>query len=509
MTLINDENAPIHGRKFSYHRSSLMSSASRNSRGSSSSRLASKVFGDLVEIDDVETNSLSYSPSPLADRKNFMNRIDRSIEKPMPKAFSFDNIDKVSKPRVKKDTKQPSNTKKKVKALPKNKVRMKKQDILPKPPPKAQKMKETLKAVTTANDSVNQALNLVRKAKKEAQKEIRKETSKLREERRMEKEEAASFHAEAEKTRREVLELRSQITKQFSRAKANDSRYQQQKRLGEITGEIEFKSQIFRDHKKTIKEEEDLRRRRSIAVRDKIRREKKAAQVKFRLTKIEEEHESYELKWAGEKDAEEYKKQMAEERRRSFAFRHEEGKRQREEEEQRNAEDQYAEHESYELKWAGEKDAEEYKKQMAEERRRSFAFRHEEGKRQREEEEQRNAEDQYAEHESYELKWAGEKDAEEYKKDMAEERRRSFAFRHEEGKRKRDVQAQLDSEEHQQEHESYELKWAGEKDAEEYKKGMSEERRRSFALRHEEGKRKRDVQAQLDSEDQYARARKL
>ena len=87
------------------------------------------------------------------------------------------------------------------------------------------------------------------------------------------------------------------------------------------------------------------------------------------------EHESYELKWAGERDADDYEKQMAQERRESLAFRNAEGRRIRDVEQTMKADDWTSEHESYELKWAGERDADDYKKQMAAERRDSLAFR--------------------------------------------------------------------------------------------------------------------------------------
>jgi len=173
---------------------------------------------------------------------------------------------------------------------------------------------------------------------------------------------------------------------------------------------------------------------------------------------------------------------------------------------QLDSEEHQQEHESYELKWAGEKDAEEYKKDMAEERRRSLAFRHEEGKRQREEEEQRNAEDQYAEHESYELKWAGEKDAEEYKKQMAALRRESFAQRNVEGKMQRDVMNELLALAKEEETESYILQWAGENDVKVYLKEEAYKRRQSTAFRNKEAKRRNDIDNEMHSQEVIERA---
>ena len=44
---------------------------------------------------------------------------------------------------------------------------------------------------------------------------------------------------------------------------------------------------------------------------------------------------------------------------------------------------------------------------------------------------------------------------------MAEERRKSFQLRHEDGKLQRDVEENLKSKQNNKEHESKELKWAG------------------------------------------------
>ena len=50
-------------------------------------------------------------------------------------------------------------------------------------------------------------------------------------------------------------------------------------------------------------------------------------------------------------------------------------------------------------------------------------------------------------------------------------------FRNAEGKCQRDFQAEVNADECQRVHESYELKWADERDADEYKKKVAKERR--------------------------------
>ena len=60
---------------------------------------------------------------------------------------------------------------------------------------------------------------------------------------------------------------------------------------------------------------------------------------------------------------------------------------------------------------------------------REFFFRNVEGARQRLETEENDANDLFDKHDRYELKWEGERDIEEYKKNCEEQRRESFVFR--------------------------------------------------------------------------------
>ena len=75
-------------------------------------------------------------------------------------------------------------------------------------------------------------------------------------------------------------------------------------------------------------------------------------------------------------------------------------------------------------------------------------------------------------HESYELKWAGESNSDEYRKKVTKEQRYSFAIRNAEGKCLCDIQAEINADECHRAHESYELKCAGDRDADEHRKQM-------------------------------------
>jgi len=73
-------------------------------------------------------------------------------------------------------------------------------------------------------------------------------------------------------------------------------------------------------------------------------------------------------------------------------------------------------------------------------------------------------------HESFELKLAGEKDAEVYKKQMEKGRRKNFAFRKNETMWKDKLLKKMKSDELQETRESFELKWVGERYIEEYER---------------------------------------
>ena len=67
--------------------------------------------------------------------------------------------------------------------------------------------------------------------------------------------------------------------------------------------------------------------------------------------------------------------------------------------------------------------------------------------------------------------------ADEYRKKIAEDRRDSLYFRNAEGKCQGDFQAEVNADECHRVHGSYELKWAGERDADEYRKKFAKKRR--------------------------------
>ena len=67
--------------------------------------------------------------------------------------------------------------------------------------------------------------------------------------------------------------------------------------------------------------------------------------------------------------------------------------------------------------------------------------------------------------------------ADEYRKNIAEDWRDSLSFRNAEGKCQCDFQAEVNADGCHKVHESYELKWAGKRDADEYRKKVANEQR--------------------------------
>merc|ERR1711957_177458 len=85
-----------------------------------------------------------------------------------------------------------------------------------------------------------------------------------------------------------------------------------------------------------------------------------------------------------------------------------------------------------------------------------------------------------------ELKWAGERDADNCKKHVDEERRNSLNFRNKEAARHAEVMRELLALAQEKESESFMLKWEGERDAQIYQKDCAEKDRQHLRLKGKE-----------------------
>jgi hypothetical protein len=405
--------------------------------------------------------------------------------------------------------------------------------------------------INNATVSVNESLNAARIARKINFEHRSRQISQVRNQWKEEKQEANTYHEESEKMRHDVLYLQRQLASNCTQARVKIDTNEKQKRLDAITQETEFKSQVFREHQKTLREERERKRRESTAARAKLRENHREGHEKLHMIRVEEDHALYEeryeavkassqfrdesaktrrqsfqfrngdarrirelynrmmdeesqreqesirLKLAAARDAEAYQKKLEEERRQSFAGRNMQGKKQRDTLRELSELEFEKEHKSFELKWAGEIDANTYKDQMERERRESLAKRNQRAKEQRDLLEKLRQEAVASEQSSIEMKLQGERDADSYRRKMEEEIRNDFAARNVLAKQQRELQAQTESEQLQAEHASYELKWAGAKDAEAYKRKLEQERRKSLANRNEERAKHAKVMEEL------------
>jgi hypothetical protein len=158
-------------------------------------------------------------------------------------------------------------------------------------------------------------------------------------------------------------------------------------------------------------------------------------------------------------------------------------------------------HKSFELSRAAAKDVDNYKKNVEKSLRESIRVSNRDAKngRLREEEKAYNA--MIAEHASYELKWAGERDVEAYRKKIQEERRKSLAGRNQESGRHAKVMEELRGIAREKEAESYMLKFAGERDAKAHLAKVAEDRRHSLQLRGKEVRKVRRYEEEEHAKD--------
>ena len=555
---------------------------------------ARRVFGDAI-VDDMQMEtSLTYSPSPArSTNPNLSTTRDgngdsfsseklstatseksgSSVLQPrQPRSGPFDKVicepteDTAAKENNNASndstlTSEPSMSHAEQQKAEANDVRMRLQRLRSaraRSPLRHDLVKRTQAAINKASGSVNNSINAARKAKEASLRQRSHQTAKSKQEWLEEKQAVEAFNRDAESNRLEMLALQRTLSSKVGKTKAKRHIHRKIERIESIDQESQFKSAIYRDHKKKLREEEEARRRQSLEARAKIRKNHRIGAERLQLNRIEEdhvvfqerhesslalrafsnknaesrrksfsfrlgdarrirklhekmeadrlakEHESYELKWKGERDADETKRRMEQERRESLIGRGQ--AHQQYLQTQRDQKEQAArsEHESFELKWKGEKDTEEYKRALQQQRRESFALRNKEAVRRKQEWDDLVSRQKAQEHASYELKWAGEKDAEAYKQQLSKEEQQDFALRNKEGALQRKAEEEQRALELQREHESLELKWAGERDADAYKQKLEEERRMSLHGRNLHARRLREKTIQEESERREA-----
>jgi hypothetical protein len=346
-------------------------------------------------------------------------------------------------------------------------------------------------------ESVNQSLNAIRKAKKEVVRDKSKAAKNVRFQWEQENTEAKTLQQKVEENRRQIRTIQRQLSSAHFKDKARKDEAHKMERFAKLEQEYKFNSEVFRDHQLTLKEQRDRERRMSTDVRAKIRQNKREGEEMMKMKKIEEDQAIFDVKADLHRARMEAARANAEERRKSFQFRAGDARRIRGMRACWREKELNEMHKGFELNRAAARDIDDYKKQLAEEERKDIRTDNVIAKNARKREEDLANEAMNAEHASYELKWAGERDAEAYKMRMQEERRKSLAGRNKESVRHAKVMEELRCIAREKEAESYILKWAGEKDAEAYLKKLEEERRKSLQLRGQEARKARQYEEEV------------
>ena len=212
-----------------------------------------------------------------------------------------------------------------------------------------------------------------------------------------------------------------------------------------------------------------------MATRREVRENNKEGEEKLKQMRDDEEKRLLEERREGVLAAKEFKRKQAEDRRKSMAGRNQAWSRIKQVEEHIDAQSKQASHESYELKWAGEKDAEAYKRKLKEDRRRSMEGRNASESRARMWAEEARQVELKSEAESFELTRLAHNDVSNYKNQMAKEEQMDYQKRNEDGF---DFKKRLEEQRCDnliKEAESFELTRQAHGDVSNYKKQMAKE----------------------------------
>jgi len=354
---------------------------------------------------------------------------------------------------------------------------------------------------TRLGQSTNPSLNAARKAKEANLKHVSNRTKQVRFQWQTQKAEAKNFNQQLEESRRQIMAITRTVSSAHFQQQAKLSDEKKQSKFSKLEQDYKFNSDTYREQQQKLKEERDRARKMSIDTRAKLRQNHREGEEKMKRQREREEATIHEIRYDLHKSRNENAKAYAGDRRKSYQFRVGDARRIRNLRANWREDEASKQHESYELSRGAAKDVENYKKKMAEERRDSHRFRNLEARQQRGKLQILKEEATAAEHESFLLKMDGERDADAYRKKMAEERRQSFAGRNAESRRHAEAMQELRSLAQEKEAESFLLKMEGERDAEKYLLKMDRERRESLQFRGQEARRVR----QYEEEEHFKR----
>lgn len=354
------------------------------------------------------------------------------------------------------------------------------------------------KNIALAN-SVNQGLIASRRAKEDSHRQKEREVAQIRQEWQEDVQNAKYFNNEAQKYRQETNNIHRQLSSHVSKQKANQHQQIKLSTLQKIEENTNFCSLVYREHQDKLREEKERRRRISSDKKMKQRENHQRGIESMKMIKRMEENVILEERYAYSVATRTFAQDNSNRRRKSFAFRNGDAKRIRDVFAAMETKRQHDDYKRYELKRASEKDVEEYKRSLEEQRRQSFAGRNEYASNQRKVFREETAKQNKLEHQSFELKWDGERDAKLSIKQENERRRLSFALRNEIGRAVRIKEMECEAKERQREHLSYELKQEADRDVDNYKRLQEFARRKSFEKRGEDSRRQNQILKQKES----------
>jgi hypothetical protein len=483
---------------------------------------ARRVFGDAV-ADDVVNCSLTYSPSPLRletieessnslttisdnekstsciEERVSIDSIDTSYNSVSAKENSFDTINNHRK--ANQVHQKPSDNC--IRSIAqRNRRSPMRPDLVKKTQDAINKATESIRCMQQqkigVGNSINENIAAARQAKLTLIRQRAKQTTKEKNEWKENVKTVRFLLDETDKSKAEMLDLHRTISSNYCKHRAARSNKEKIIRLQRIDQESHFHSKVYREHRNKLKEEKDRARRASNAAKAKLRENHEIGKQNLIMKRVQEEKAIHEERYAASLAFNNVRKENAQARRKSFAFRSEHAKRILDIYKEMEKSRQEEENRSYELERAAAKDVEAYKKLLETEKRQSLAKRNQEYHDWKIRFQEESIMMQKREQAGFELNQAANRDVDEYKKSLEEERRKSLASRNQYARMQRNREEQLEKINRQKEQLSFELKRESEKDVEAYKAKLVEEQIQSAKKR---GVKHREIREKISDQE--------
>ena len=257
--------------------------------------------------------------------------------------------------------------------------------------------------------------------------------------------------------------------------------------MNEIVKEGEFRRSRERNGKNAVKEAEARRKRMSMLTRRDVRENNQEGEMKLKQMQKVEKQRLHDEAAAASSATRDYKKKEAEKKRLSMAGRVAAWSEVKQVEEEINNKEKALEHESFELKAAGMRDADKYKKQCAEDRRKSMAGRGEQGRYEQMVKENLRAEELRRQYMDGDMDQGANLDVIQHKRDLAAEERADYEQRNADGFNAKQASEEIRNQQLQQQFASGELSRGAHQDVIQHKRNLLAEERADYEQRNADG----------------------